>query len=97
MHENNCDFNAILASEKWHKPYALALLESDPASLEMAIGETEKAIFTRYLELCVSPGTDVLYRDLYRALGVLSELKRLPASSNRELFVGCTNETCLTA
>ncbi|MGB2628554.1 MAG: hypothetical protein WAK20_17345 [Candidatus Acidiferrum sp.] len=43
----------FLATEKWHRPYANALMEKDPAKLAPLVAQAEHAIFDRYLELSV--------------------------------------------
>jgi hypothetical protein len=65
----------VLVSEPWHAPYAEALMEADPAKSKRLIAAAERAIFTRYLELCVSPGSQDQYHDLRQAVNALSELK----------------------
>ena len=71
------ELNGVLFSEKWHKPYAEALLEVDPAKSKRLIAVAERAIFTRYLELAVSPGSEDQYHDLWQAVSVLSELREI--------------------
>jgi hypothetical protein len=75
MLQTNFELEAILVSEKWHKPYSLALMESNPIRLASLIHETENAIFTRYLELFVCPGPEEVYRDLRQATNTLAKLK----------------------
>jgi hypothetical protein len=65
----------LFVTEKWHGPYAHALMESDPTRLAPLIVEAEHAIFNRYLELCQSPGPIEYSRDLQNATGVLRNLK----------------------
>jgi hypothetical protein len=62
-------------SEKWHRPYAEALQETDATELPTLIAEAENAIFERYLELCTSRGSMEQTFDLQRALSVLAQLK----------------------
>ena len=64
-------------SEKWHRPYVQALLETDPVKRAQLIVETEHAIFNRYLELCASPGPIEYSRDLQNATNTLIDLKIL--------------------
>jgi hypothetical protein len=64
-------------SENWHRPYAEALLETDPIKLRARIAEAEHAIFVRYVELCISPGSQEQSLDLGRAISALLELKEL--------------------
>ena len=65
----------FLVAEKWHGPYAHALMETDPTRLAPLIAEAEHAIFNRYLELCQSPGPIEYSQDLQNATGVLRKLK----------------------
>jgi hypothetical protein len=67
----------FFTSEKWHRPYAETLLETDPTKLRARIAEAEHAIFVRYLELCISPGSQEQSLDLERAISALLELKKL--------------------
>lgn len=71
------ELKGVLVSEKWHRPYAEALMEADPAKLDQIIALAERAIFTRYLELCVSPGSRDPYHDLRQAVNELSELREI--------------------
>jgi hypothetical protein len=71
------ELKGVLVSEAWHGPYAEALIEADPAKSKRLIAAAERAIFTRYLELCVSPGSQDQYHDLRQAVNALSELKGL--------------------
>jgi hypothetical protein len=45
----------LLVSEKWHKPYAEALLETDPLKVVTLISEAEHEILRRFLEFHLSP------------------------------------------
>jgi hypothetical protein len=74
--DRNPYFNRRLDSEKWHGPYAQALMESDPAKLGTLIPEAEQAILNRYLELCSTPATVENNRDLQNAVYHLSKLKK---------------------
>ena len=74
------ELNGVLVSEKWHRPYAEALIEADPANSKRLIAVAKRAIFTRYLELSVSPGSQDQYHDLRQAVNVLSELKEINAT-----------------
>jgi hypothetical protein len=79
----------FLVTEKWHGPYAHALMETDLTRRAPLIVEAEHAIFNRYLELCQSPGPIEHSRDLQNATGVLRNLKnsvalRRPNLSRRE-------------
>jgi hypothetical protein len=78
----------VLVSEKWHGPYAEVLIETDPAKSERLIAVAKRAIFTRYLELCVSPGSQDQYHDLRQAVNALSELKGIkPTGPTRQCLV----------
>jgi hypothetical protein len=65
-----------LTSEKWHKPYAEVLMEVEPQRLSSLIVEAERAIFGRYLELCMNPKPIEISRDLQNAVYVLIDLKK---------------------
>lgn len=65
-----------LTSENWHKPYAEALMEVEPHRLSSLIVEAERAIFGRYLELCMNPRPIEISRDLQNAVYVLIDLKK---------------------
>jgi hypothetical protein len=65
-----------LTSENWHKPYAEALMEVEPQRLARLIVEAERAIFGRYLELCMNPRPIEISRDLQNAVYVLIDLKK---------------------
>ncbi len=70
------EINRRLDSEKWHRPYAEALRETEPAKRALLIAEAERAIFDRYLELCVAPGAIEHSIDLENAVYYLSQLKK---------------------
>ena len=59
----------------WHKPYAEALLESDPAISAQLLAATERAIFERLLELSATADASVERRDICRAIDVVLDLK----------------------
>lgn len=71
----------FLVSEKWHKPYAEALLETDPLKVVTLISEAEHEILRRFLEFHQSPGSKEQNLDLRRAVDTLVTLRRrnLPA------------------
>ena len=71
------ELNDFFGSEKWRRPYAAALQETDSTKLLPLIAEAEDAIFVRYLELCFSPGSREQSSDLWGAVVVLAKLKRL--------------------
>jgi hypothetical protein len=70
----------FFVSENWHRPYAFALMETDPVRLAPLIAEAEHAIFDRYLELCFSPGPIEYSRDLQNAVNILIQLKNMTAN-----------------
>jgi hypothetical protein len=61
----------FLVTEKWHKPYAEALLETDPAKVLTLISEAEHEILTRFFEFHQSPGSKEQSLDLRRAVDTL--------------------------
>lgn len=62
--------------QRWHRPYAAALMEADPTRLAGFIAEAEKIMAERYLELCDAPvpGSEIV--DLQNAAYALSQMKR---------------------
>jgi hypothetical protein len=78
---------AILPSEKgstkhpkldypvWHKPYAEAVLETDPEILMELVAATERAVFERLLELTAEKDVSDEIQDIRRAIDVLLTLK----------------------
>ncbi len=68
--------NNFFVSEKWHRPYAEALQETDVTKSLTLIAEAEDAIFDRHLELCISPGSMEQSLDLQQAISVLAQLKK---------------------
>jgi hypothetical protein len=60
--------------QKWHGPYAEALLETDPVRASAAISNAKRAILGRYLELCVMENRVDEARDLENAMNALSDL-----------------------
>jgi hypothetical protein len=75
------ELKGVLVSEEWHKPYAEALIEADPAESKRLILLAERAILARYLELCFYPGSKEQYQDLWQAVDALSELKEINTTS----------------
>jgi hypothetical protein len=63
------------ACQKWHRPYAEALIETDPAKRTRLILEARRAILDRYLELCLVPAPIEESRDLWNAVTALSEME----------------------
>jgi hypothetical protein len=74
--ERKSKIKGMLDSEEWHRPYAEALMETDPAKLVRLIGKAERAIFGRYLELCMAPAAIEQGIDLRNAVYCLSQLKK---------------------
>jgi hypothetical protein len=70
----------LLDSEEWHRPYAEALMETDPAKLVPLIAIAERAIFGRYLELCITRAAIEHSIDLQNAVYYLSQLKKANAN-----------------
>ncbi len=64
----------------WHKPYAEALLESDPAISAQLLAATERAIFERLLELSASADASDERGDIRRAIDVMLKLKAKTSS-----------------
>lgn len=69
------DLWTSILSEKWHRPYGMALMESNPSKRMAWIAEAEKAILARYVELQTSAGLEVQFRDLRRASDELRPVK----------------------
>ncbi len=73
--------NSRLDSEKWHRPYAEVLMETEPAKQTALIAEAERAIFDRYLELRITPAAAEHSIDLENAVYYLSQLKKANRSA----------------
>jgi hypothetical protein len=73
----------ILDSELWHRPYAEALMETEPTRLARLIAEAERAILERYLELlCIAPeAIEPQAIDLENAVYHLSQLNKTARSA----------------
>lgn len=71
-------------SEGWHRPYAMALIEKDPAKQMFWIGEAERAIIGRYLELRSASGLEIEFHDLRNATDELQRLKAVWRANQRE-------------
>jgi hypothetical protein len=67
---------AYLVPQTWHKPYAEALLETDPSTMAALILVAERAILNRSVEIQTSPAPIEENRDLESALHVLSRLRK---------------------
>jgi hypothetical protein len=74
--DRKSQIKGILESETWHLPYAEALMETEQANLPVLITKAERAIFVRYLELCIAPGEIEHSIDLQNAVYHLSQLKK---------------------
>jgi len=68
-------FKQVFAKQRWHKPYADALMEGDTQKLASAIAKAERAIFNRYLELSTAEDHSDERMDLCRAVEALRELE----------------------
>jgi hypothetical protein len=64
----------LMTPQKWHRPYAEALLEPDPIRASAAISNANRAILGRYLELCTMDNRVDEVRDLENAMNALSDL-----------------------
>jgi len=71
---SNITLEDLFVTQGWHRPYAMALLNSNPSNLPELIATAERAILDRYLELDPVP-TDELV-DLGHAVEALSQLKK---------------------
>jgi hypothetical protein len=64
-------------------------MEADPAKSKRLIAVAKRAIFARYLELCVSPDSKDQYLDLRQAVNALSEPKEIhPTGPTLQDLVG---------
>jgi hypothetical protein len=78
--------SSFLLIPRWHKPYAEALMETDPAKLPTTINLAEQAILARYFD--VSPISIEETHDLQNAVDALSDLKQsLRTGDSPEPFV----------
>lgn len=68
------NFEGPLRPQKWHGPYAEALLETDPVRAGAAISNAKRAILGRYLELCVTENRVDEVRDLENAMNTLRDI-----------------------
>jgi hypothetical protein len=74
--ERKFEIKGILDSEEWHRPYSEALMETEPAKLVPLITKAERAIFRRYLVLCLTPAAIEHSIDLQNAVYYLSQLRK---------------------
>ncbi len=65
----------MLSSQTWRRLYAEALMEAEPAKRAPLIANAERAIFSCYLELCVTPEAIEHNIDLQNAIYYLVQLK----------------------
>jgi hypothetical protein len=73
--EEGSRVNANLAYPAWHKPYAEALLTTDPEILVKLLAVTKRAVFERLLELAAEKDLSDEKQDIRRALDVLLTLR----------------------
>jgi hypothetical protein len=74
--------------QNWHRPYAAVLMETDPVKLATLIAEAERAMASRYLELCVVANTSDELGDLQNASYALSQIKRaIEIAATQQRFV----------
>jgi hypothetical protein len=74
--------------QDWHRPYAAALMESDPVKLAAIIAEAERDMASRYLELCLAPTPTSEVADLQNASYALSQIKRaIEIASTQQRYV----------
>jgi len=65
----------IFLTQRWHRSYAEALLNSNPINLPVLIAQAERAVLERYLELSVTPSLTGDLVDLGHAVDVLAKLR----------------------
>jgi hypothetical protein len=75
-----CNVNHELKLPAWHKPYAEALLDSDPEISIKLLAATEVAIFERLLELSAIAGASVEIRDIRCAIDVMLDMRSKASS-----------------
>jgi hypothetical protein len=68
------NFEGTLRPQKWHGPYAEALLETDPVRAGAAISNAKRAILGRYLELCTMENRVDEALDLENAMNTLRDI-----------------------
>jgi hypothetical protein len=73
---NGAKLKSLFFTQQWHRPYAEALLESDPAKLPGLVAVAEQAILNRYLELTASASTTDERVDLGHAVDALAQLRK---------------------
>jgi hypothetical protein len=69
----------MFATQIWHRFYAVALLETDPAKLAATITLAEEAILNRYVDLLIAQVQTDETVDLQHAVAILSQLKEANA------------------
>jgi hypothetical protein len=74
--------------QDWHRPYAAALMETDPVKLATIIAEAERDMASRYLELCLAHTPTSEVADLQNASYALSQIKRaIEIASTQQRYV----------
>jgi hypothetical protein len=81
-------FEPLFVIQTWHRFYAKALMEADPAKRPAIVALAEGAILDRYVELFVSQIQTEETEDLQRAIAALTQLKEAHAiESTTQQFV----------
>jgi hypothetical protein len=75
----------------WHKPYAEALLETDPEILVKLLAATEIAVFERFLELAASEDVSDERQDIRRAINVMLTLKARKTQAGSTMQKTCSS------
>jgi hypothetical protein len=73
--QEGCKVNGKLDCPGWHKPYAEALLATDPEILVKLLAATERAIFERLLALAAAEDVSDERQDIRCAIDALLALK----------------------
>jgi hypothetical protein len=73
----NVKLEDLFVTQLWHRPYAEALLETDPCNLPALVASAERAILDRYLELGPASGPSDELVDLAHAVEALSQIKKV--------------------
>jgi hypothetical protein len=76
------EIKACFVAQNWHKPYAEALIETDPANLSVLIAEAVQAILGRYLQLADSPTAMEETLDLLNAADALYQIRNAICGRN---------------
>ncbi len=76
---------ALFELQIWHRPYAEALIETEPEILAALIASAEREILTRYFELAEARKATDEVQDLHSAVVVLAIMKKaMSIASNRQ-------------